>query len=133
MLFNRETDYALRVIRNLSTDRPKSISGIAGKEHISEAIAYKVSRKLNKGGLIKGVRGSNGGYMLARPLSETTLYDVYRIMEPNSYVSECLRGNSNCPNNQKQSPCKVHNELKRIQQDLFNNMKSRSLADIIND
>lgn len=132
MLFNRETDYAIRVIRNLSIDKPKSISSIAGNEHISEAIAYKVSRKLHKGGLIKGVRGSNGGYELVRPLSEITLYDVYRIMEPNSYVSECLRGNDNCPNNKSNAPCMIHAELARIQHDLFKNMNSRSIADILN-
>lgn len=132
MLFNRETDYAIRVIRNLSMDAPRSISSIAVKEHISEAIAYKVSRKLHKGGIIKGVRGSNGGYMLVRPLSEITLYDVYRIMEPNSYVSECVRGNVHCPNNQIDSPCMIHAELERIQHDFFENLNSRSLADILN-
>ncbi|WP_071132292.1 RrF2 family transcriptional regulator [Alterileibacterium massiliense] len=132
MLFNRETDYAIRVIRNLSTDQPKSISSIVKNEYISEAIAYKVSRKLEKGGLIIGVRGSNGGYKLVRPLSEITLYDIYRIMEPNSYVSECLRGNSHCPNNEVNTPCMVHAEFARIQDDLFKNLNSRSIADILN-
>lgn len=133
MLFNRETDYAIRVIRNLSVDEPKSISSIIGNEHISEAIAYKVSRKLEKGGLIRGIRGSKGGYTLVRPLSEITLYDIYRIMEPNFYVSECLRGNNQCPNNRVNRPCMVHAELVRIQDDLFSRLNQRSIADIIND
>ena len=47
MLFNRETDYAVRVLKNLSTDRPTSISSFVEGEFISEAIAYKVSRKLD--------------------------------------------------------------------------------------
>ena len=70
MLFNRETDYALRVIKNLHTDIPTSISSLAEGEFISEAIAYKVARKLDKGGLVKSMRGSNGGYMLTRPLTD---------------------------------------------------------------
>ena len=67
MLFNRETDYAVRVLKNLSTDRPTSISSFVEGEFISEAIAYKVSRKLDKAGIIYGVRGSSGGYVLSRP------------------------------------------------------------------
>ena len=54
MLFNRETDYAVRVLKNLSTDRPTSISSFVEGEFISEAIAYKVSRKLDKAGIIYG-------------------------------------------------------------------------------
>lgn len=131
MLFNRETDYAIRVIRSLSMDGPTSISSIIEKEYISEAIAYKVARKLDKGGLITGIRGSNGGYMLRKPLTEITLYDIYRIMEPNSLVIECLRGNSHCPINEGSTPCKIHTEFVRIQANLFEDLKSRSIADIL--
>ena len=41
MLFNRETDYAVRVLKNLSTDRPTSISSFVADEFISEAILIK--------------------------------------------------------------------------------------------
>lgn len=131
MLFNRETDYAIRVIRNLSVEKPTSISSILEKEHISEAIAYKVARKLDKGGLIRSVRGSNGGYLLERELTDVTLYDIYKIMEPNSFVSECLRGNSNCPVNTGTNPCLIHAEFCRIQNNLFKDLKSRSVANIL--
>ena len=131
MLFNRETDYALRVIKNLHTDIPTSISSLAEGEFISEAIAYKVARKLDKGGLVKSMRGSNGGYMLTRPLTDIKLFDVYQIMEPNSFVNECLRGNSNCPVNTGHSPCMIHAEFCRVQNNLNNDLKRRSLADII--
>ena len=49
MLINRETDYAFRLVRNLSPDKPKSISTIVDIEHITSPIAYKVARKLEKG------------------------------------------------------------------------------------
>lgn len=131
MLFKKETDYAIRVIRNLSIEKPTSISSILSKEHISEAIAHKVARKLDKGNLITSVRGSNGGYLLIRKLTDITLYDIYKVMEPNSFVSECLRGNASCPVNTGGEPCLIHAELSRIQNNLFNDLKSRSLADIL--
>lgn len=39
MLFNREIDYAVRVLKNLSTERSTSISSFVTDEFISEAIA----------------------------------------------------------------------------------------------
>ncbi len=42
MLFNRETDYALRVIKNLHTDIPTSISSLAEGEFCQ----LKVNRSL---------------------------------------------------------------------------------------
>lgn len=131
MLFTRETDYALRIIRNLSEDKPVSISEIVKRELITNAIAYKVARKLEKGGIIKSVRGNAGGYMLQRPLSEITLRDVYEIMDPNSRINECLKDGVECPLNCSDSPCMVHKELERVQNVLFDELSRKSLLEIV--
>lgn len=131
MLFTRETDYAMRLVRNLSEGAPTSISTIVEKEYISNAIAYKVARKLEKGGLIRSVRGNAGGYMLTRPLTEITLLDIYRIMDPTSMLNECLREGAHCPVNEGASPCQVHKELVRIQAVLFAELASKSVAELI--
>ena len=76
MLITRECDYALRLVRNLSTDDVTSISKIAKAEQISSAIAYKVAGKLEKGGLIESVRGNRGGYRLIRGADKISILDV---------------------------------------------------------
>ena len=118
MLFNRETDYAVRVLKNLSTDRPTSISSFVEGEFISEAIAYKVSRKLDKAGIIYGVRGSSGGYVLSRPLTEITLYDVHQAIEPHSLVCDCLKQDVSCLFNTDRDTCALRTELLRIQENI---------------
>ena len=130
MLFNRETDYAVRVLRNLSTDRPTSISSFVEGEFISEAIAYKVARKLDKAGIIYGERGSSGGYMLKRPLTKITLFDVYQAIEPSSLVCECLRRDAKCPFNTGHMSCKLRKELFRIQENVNADLKKHSLAEL---
>ncbi len=130
MLITRETDYAFRLIRNLGTTEQKSISTIIEKELISSAIAYKVARKLERGGLIVSVRGNVGGYKLTREPDRITLFDVYNIMNPDTAVNECLREGAECPLNTEGSPCAVHYELERIQEALYAEMKRYSLAEI---
>ena len=130
MLINRETDYAFRLVRNLSPDKPKSISTIVDIEHITYPIAYKVARKLEKGGLLKSVRGNAGGYMLTRGLDQITLYDVFVIMENDPYVNLCMKEGHVCPNNVAGNQCKIHYELRRIQEVLKKEM-STPLSEIL--
>lgn len=131
MLITRECDYALRLVRNLSTDDVTSISKIAKAEQISNAIAYKVAGKLEKGGLIESVRGNRGGYRLIRGADKISILDVYRIMEPNGAINECLKSGADCPLNKEDKPCAVHHELERIQNVLFEELGRKSLLEII--
>ena len=130
MLFNRETDYAVRVLKNLSTERSTSISSFVTDEFISEAIAYKVSRKLDKAGIIYGVRGSSGGYVLSRPLTEITLYDVHQAIEPHSLVCECLKQDVSCLLNTDRDTCALRKELLRIQENINADLKKHSLGEL---
>ena len=52
MLFTRECDYAVRMIRALSSGEVSSISSIVRQEQLPNAIASKVARKLEQAGLI---------------------------------------------------------------------------------
>lgn len=131
MLFTRETDYALRLLRNLDAKEHKSISQIIDKELMTTAIIYKVARKLDRGGLVESVRGNSGGYKLTRDLSEITLYDVFRIMNPDTVLNDCLHPDVNCPLDSEETPCGYHKELCRIQNVLFDELRRKSLAEIL--
>ncbi len=52
------------------------ISYLASKEKIGPANAAKVLNQLSKSGLVKGVRGVKGGYILARKPEEITLFEI---------------------------------------------------------
>lgn len=131
MLITRECDYALRIIRNLSTEDVQSIKSIAEKEEITNAIAYKVAGKLDAGGLIKSARGNKGGYLLARGADEISILDVYNIMEPDGAINKCLKQGEECPRNTGDAPCAVHYELERIQSVLMEELGRKSLADML--
>ena len=129
MLFTKESDYALRICRNLTLDTTTSIRGIAVLENISIPNAHKVARKLEKGGIIESVRGQSGGYKLVKSLDELTLLDVYKVMEPDLAINECLKDDYICVNN-VDGQCGVHKELQRIQDILFKELSSKSLSDV---
>lgn len=131
MLFTRECDYGLRIMRNLNTETPVSVSVISEREKISLAMGYKVARKLELAGLICSVRGHTGGYKLTNGLDKVTTYDVYRAIESHVIINECLTPGVDCPLNEDNS-CFMHRELARIQDVLINELKRYSLEELAN-
>ena len=63
---------------------------VAQKEGISPKYLEQVITPLRTAGLVKSVRGSKGGYSLARPPSEIYLKDVYEVLEGPVHLVDCL-------------------------------------------
>ena len=62
--------YGLRAMIDLavySEKEPVSIQSIADRQNISERYLEQLMASLKKEGLVKSIRGANGGYQLARP------------------------------------------------------------------
>lgn len=131
MLFKRETDYGIRIVRALKNGDKVSVKEICEKESIPEAFAYKILKKLQKTGIVISERGIQGGYLLAKDAGNITLFDILISVEPDFAVIPCMH--EACGNNTPTSPCKVHLELERIQDHIVEELKSRSLKEILND
>jgi Rrf2 family protein len=63
---------------------------IARKENISAKYLEQVIIPLRTSGLVKSVRGSKGGYSLAKPPSEISLKDVIEVLEGPIKLVDCL-------------------------------------------
>ena len=130
MLITRECDYAVRSIRALASFEKRSVKEICDAEHIPLPYAYKILKKLEKGGLVKGSRGANGGYTLCKPLNSFTMLDIVLAVEKDLLLNECLDNNFNCPNNLPGHRCKTHSEFCRIQKILMDAL-SENTMDVI--
>lgn len=93
--------YGLRVMIDLATTDPDnyiSIKSIAARQSISEKYLEQIISLLNKGGLVKSIRGSQGGYKLVKPAREYTVGQILRTIEGNLAPVDCLTDEVNqCP------------------------------------
>ena len=64
-----------------------SVSQIAKKEGISIAYLEQILNALKKKGLVKSVRGPQGGYVLARKPSETSLETLFYALEDKVFLT----------------------------------------------
>lgn len=97
MFITRECDYAARVLRALSAETRLSVNEICEKESITAPFAYKILKKLQKAGIVKGYRGVHGGYAMNKSMTELTLFDVYSAIDPDLFIIECMASGYECP------------------------------------
>ncbi len=131
MFITRESDYAMRVVRALMGETRLSVSDICEREAITAPFAYKILKKLQNAGIVRGYRGVHGGYALKKEPAELTLYDIYTAIDSDMSIIECLNGRCECARNgQDGVPCYAHDELKDIQNELWAMLRRKSMEDL---
>lgn len=92
MKLSTKGKYGLRAFIDLAVcaeDQPVSLTCIAQRQDISISYLEQLMAKLKKAGLVKSVRGVNGGYRIARPADEISVGDVLRALEGDLTPVEC--------------------------------------------
>jgi Rrf2 family cysteine metabolism transcriptional repressor len=91
--------YGVRAMYELAVRQqgdPVPLSEIAAGQEISEAYLEQLMAKLRRAGLIKSVRGAQGGYLLAKAPHEITVGDILRPLEGTVGPTECAAQASAC-------------------------------------
>jgi Rrf2 family protein len=92
MKISAQEEYGLRCLLQLATLAPGeslTLPQIAEREGISSANAGKLMWLLNKAGFAQAMRGTKGGYTLARPASEIYLSEVIKVLEHDEINTHC--------------------------------------------
>lgn len=78
-----KADYAVRAAIEIaaSDDRPVKADQLALRQEIPVTFLHKILHELRTAGLIRTLRGPEGGYELARPADEISVADVLRAVE----------------------------------------------------
>jgi Rrf2 family protein len=84
--------YGLRALVDLaqnSQNEAASTGSIAQRQGISERYLEQLMAKLKRAGIITGIRGAQGGYVLARRAEDITIGDVLRSLEGDLNAVDC--------------------------------------------
>lgn len=81
---------------------PISLKSIAERQGISEHYLEQLFSGLRKAGLVKSVRGAQGGYVLGREAEQIRVGDVIRVLEGSIAPVDCVsEEDSDCCQNAK--------------------------------
>ena len=108
---------------------PIELKEIAKRENISLKYLEQVIIPLRTAGLIKSVRGSKGGYSLAKHPSEICLNDLVEILEGPLNLIECLNNPKVC---QRVPSCVTRDIWREVSEAISGIFHSITLEDMVN-
>ena len=108
---------------------PIELKEIAKRESISLKYLEQVIVPLRTAGLVKSVRGSKGGYSLAKPPSEICLNDLIEILEGPLNLIDCLNDSRIC---QRIPYCVTRDIWKEVSEAIQGIFHSVTLEDMVN-
>jgi Rrf2 family protein len=93
--------YAVRLMLDLAqneADHYVTIKSISERQEISSKYLEQIISALSRAGFVKSIRGSQGGYKLARPASDYTIGMILRLIEGSLVPVACMDDDPNqCP------------------------------------
>lgn len=99
MMISTKGRYALRIMIDLAqhdSDIPVSVREIADRQDISGKYMEQIIGVLTRAGLLRSVRGAQGGYHLTRPANEITVGMILRATEGDLAPAECVKNDVPC-------------------------------------
>ena len=102
MQVSQKSRYALRALFELSRhhgEGPIRIGDIAREQAIPQRFLAGILNQLKQAGLLRSVRGAQGGYELARDPSEVTVGEMMRVTEGPTAPTGCVgeQAEDRCP------------------------------------
>jgi len=124
--------YALRMMLDLAQndqDQYVTIKSIAERQEISGKYLEQIITVLSRAGFVKSVRGSQGGYKLARSAEEYTVGMILRLIEGSLVPVACMEDEPNqCPRCDK---CVTLDLWKRLDEAISGVIDHTTLADLV--
>lgn len=133
MKLSTKGKYGLKAMFELalrSSDGPVSLKHIATSQGISDQYLEQIFASLKKSGLVKSVRGAQGGYLLSKDSSEITVADILKVLEGDFAFTDCLLDEDLCEN---YDSCSTRYVWARIKSSIEEVTKSISLKDMVDD
>jgi len=132
MKISTKIRYGTRAMLELAShygEGPIELKEIAKRESISLKYLEQVIIPFRSAGLVKSVRGSKGGYSLAKSPSEIFLSDLVEILEGPVNLTECLRDPKIC---QKSASCVTRDIWKEVSEAIYRIFHSITLEEMVN-
>ena len=127
--------YGLKAMFDLAVhdgEGPVPLRSIAERQKVSDHYLEQLIAELRKTGLVKSVRGAQGGYMLAHKPSEITVVDIIRVLEGPLGPSDCVLENKPILCNNADH-CITKMVWEKIQVSISNVIDSITLQDMLDE
>lgn len=125
--------YALRALIYLAKfskeEKMIGIKKISEDLKLSSPFLGKILQNLVKQKLLVSTKGPNGGFALAKPSGEITLWDIVTKVDGEEFFTNCLIRLEPCRTHDPSKPlCPVHSQYDNLRKEIANFYQGTTLA-----
>ena len=133
MKLNTRGRYAVMALADMasfSTQNPVSLRDISLRQNISLVYLEQIFSKLKKNNIVKSVRGTNGGYILAKTPEQIKLLNIFSAVDEKVKTVRCKReSKKGC--NGKLTKCITHNLWDDLEMHINDFFDKKNLGDLL--
>jgi Rrf2 family protein len=107
---------------------PLLMQAIAERQGLSRKYLHALLTSLRGAGFVRSVRGSGGGYVLARAPAEIKVSEVVQTLEGAITFADCVRDTSTCERSRK---CVGHELWREMSRAVERYLQGITLADLV--
>lgn len=131
MNFTTKSRYAVNALADLeylsNSKCPVSLKDIASRQAIDLTYLEQLFRKLRIAGIVKSVRGRNGGYVYASQPQDISIKQIMDAVEENLDATNCS-GTSSCRAGQQCNSHKLWDDLNSVVDEFLSDI---SISDLV--
>jgi Rrf2 family protein len=131
MKLSTRTRYAVRAIIELAqndSNKPLQLKIIAQRQDISVKYLEQLMAVLRSAGFVRSIRGSKGGYVLAKAPNQIKLNDVLHRLEGTVATVECVEHEDYCS---RSADCAARYLWTQVEQAIDNVLGAITLQDLV--
>lgn len=130
MKFTNKTEYAIRTVLNLGSRDGKTatIQQISEEESIPKQFLAHIVRNLRKAGIVKSIRGVNGGIKLSANTENIFVLDIIIAIEGPLAIYSCMNNDFSC---ERKATCPLCGVWAKTQKQIINTLGSFNIAELL--
>jgi len=131
--------YGVRALFELAVhygEGPLPLRQVAASQGLSERYLEQLAAPLRQAGLVRSVRGAQGGYVLGKPPQDITVAAIFRVLEGPISLTDCARDDppggaiDHCG---RAEGCVARNIWTRVNDSIIEVLDGITLADLLRD
>lgn len=128
-MISQTAEYALRAVAALAGNpgEPMVTQRLAETTKVPAGYLSKVLQSLGRAGLVNSTRGVGGGFVLARPANEITIYDIVQAVDPLQRIRTCPLGLAS----HGAHLCPLHRRLDDAMKQVEDAFRASNLAEVL--
>jgi Rrf2 family iron-sulfur cluster assembly transcriptional regulator len=133
MKLNTRVRYAVMALADIAKfdkQNPISLRDISLRQSISLVYLEQIFSKLKKNNIVKSIRGTNGGYILAKDPEQIKLSNIFSAVEEKIKTKQCKKeSKKGC--NGKSTKCITHYLWDELEIHINNFFDKKNLGDLL--